>query len=281
MKAYRRLGLTALAVVWSAASLPAQALQGEPPTRQFFWTLQGNGGTTPPANFLGTVDAQPLVFKTNRSEWMRLDVVGRLGIGLTAPGQRLHVGDGNILIEGGGQTALIVKRDHTFTGVSGTSVNPIFMAGRIEGAGDGDPEFRFLYDDDGPEPERTVLEFDRKGIVASVKPEVGSHFEGFISGDPAPLFRLNSFPTMQLEMGPGGETETDVVLRRTAEGSLAVLTGGVERVRVDQYLQVPARSGEPPAGDCAASGHAGRIVVRTDGPPDFYVCRGIAGWVGK
>jgi len=149
---------------------------------------------------------------------------GNAGIGLANPGERLHIGDGNQLIEGGGETALMIKRDFTVVGVSGMSTNPIFKFGRIIQAGDGDPEIRLLYSDDFT-LERSVMEVDRKGIIGSVKTDVGSHVEGFVAGDSEPLFRLNSFPSMQLEMGQGGTTLTDVALRRTGVATVSVLFG--------------------------------------------------------
>jgi hypothetical protein len=275
-----------------------------------FWRLQGNQGTTPPTQFLGTTDTQPLVFKTFGREAMRIDSNGRIGIGLSTPtpGQKLHLGDGNILLEGGGETALQVKRDFSVTGgVSGTSTNPIFQLGRIQTAGDGDPEFRVLYEDDEIrqacppqllECARSVLKFDRKGIVASVKPSRGSHFEGFLEGvvdgvpkgDVEPVFRLNSLPAMQLELGPGGDQPTDVFIRREAERTMTMLTGNAERVRVGPeglqivsgYLHLTTITGGAPAAtDCESPAHTGRLVVRTDGPPDLYVCLGARGWVGK
>lgn len=270
-----------------------------------FWRVGGNAGTNPPQHFLGTLDEQPLVIKTSAraggGERMRIDADGRVGIGVDNPGERLHIGDGNVLIEGGGETALVIKRDAIFDGISGESANPIFRLGRIIAAGDGDPELRALYSDDATD-ERSVFEFDRKGIVASVKPDLGSHFEGFVGGDLAPLFRLNSFPSMQLEMGPGGDVETDVVIRREPEGAMTVSTANSERLRigedgnvgigtpnpqsalqvVDNYIQFPVTSGgPPPAADCDSASEAGRVIVRTDGPPDLYVCRGEAGWTGK
>jgi hypothetical protein len=50
-----------------------------------YWSLTGNAGTNPASNFLGTTDNQPLVFRTNGAERMRLDTSGRLGLG-TTPG---------------------------------------------------------------------------------------------------------------------------------------------------------------------------------------------------
>lgn len=46
-----------------------------------FWALAGNAGTAPATHFLGTTDAQALVFRTASVERMRLDATGRLGIG--------------------------------------------------------------------------------------------------------------------------------------------------------------------------------------------------------
>ncbi len=49
------------------------------------WLLAGNAGTSPATNFVGTTDAQPLVFRTNNVELMRLTATGNVGIGTTAP----------------------------------------------------------------------------------------------------------------------------------------------------------------------------------------------------
>jgi Secretion system C-terminal sorting domain len=55
------------------------------------WLLTGNSGTTPPTNFLGTKDAQRLVFKTDSIERMTILANGNVGVGLTAPLTLLHV----------------------------------------------------------------------------------------------------------------------------------------------------------------------------------------------
>ncbi len=55
------------------------------------WRIKGNCGTTASASFLGTTDNQPLVFKTNNSERMRLAENGNLGIGTTSPAAKLHI----------------------------------------------------------------------------------------------------------------------------------------------------------------------------------------------
>lgn len=45
------------------------------------WNLTGNLGTAPGINFVGTTDSQPLIFKTNNTEAMRLDADGNLSVG--------------------------------------------------------------------------------------------------------------------------------------------------------------------------------------------------------
>jgi hypothetical protein len=55
------------------------------------WSLTGNAGTSPGANFLGTTDAHGLVIKTDGSEAMRITSSGDVGIGSAGPDARLEV----------------------------------------------------------------------------------------------------------------------------------------------------------------------------------------------
>ncbi len=55
------------------------------------WGLTGNIGTTPATQFIGTTDAQPVVFKTNNIERMRILSNGDVGIGISAPSSKLHI----------------------------------------------------------------------------------------------------------------------------------------------------------------------------------------------
>ncbi len=61
------------------------------------WQLLGNTGTVAGTNFLGTTDAQDLVFKTNSAEQGRFLVNGNLGLGTAIPAERLHI-NGNAQI---------------------------------------------------------------------------------------------------------------------------------------------------------------------------------------
>lgn len=74
------------------------------------WSLTGNAGTAPGTNFLGTTDNQPIIFKTNNHEWIKLTTSGRIIF------QNIDGGlgwDNNLLLGGGNDTA---------TGSANTSV---------------------------------------------------------------------------------------------------------------------------------------------------------------
>ncbi len=49
------------------------------------WLLLGNAGTSPATNFVGTTDANDLVFRTNNAEGMRLTKTGAVGINKPVP----------------------------------------------------------------------------------------------------------------------------------------------------------------------------------------------------
>lgn len=55
-----------------------------------FWTLQGNKGTQPETNFIGTTDSQPLVFKANGRRLLRLETNQSMVLGTAA--KALHEG---------------------------------------------------------------------------------------------------------------------------------------------------------------------------------------------
>jgi hypothetical protein len=60
------------------------------------WALTGNAGTNPNANFLGTTDNQPLVFRVNNSEAMRVNTDGTVGIGTSGFGAGFTVAGDDI-----------------------------------------------------------------------------------------------------------------------------------------------------------------------------------------
>jgi hypothetical protein len=64
--------------------------QGPPGSATSAWNLTGNAGTNPDTQFLGTTDAQSVVFRTNNSEAMRITPNGLVGIGVTQPAARIE-----------------------------------------------------------------------------------------------------------------------------------------------------------------------------------------------
>lgn len=62
------------------------------------WSLKGNAGTDPATQFLGTLDGQPLVIRTDNNERMRIDAAGNVGIGTNAPTAKLDV-DGSVKLQ--------------------------------------------------------------------------------------------------------------------------------------------------------------------------------------
>jgi hypothetical protein len=63
------------------------------------WALDGNGGTDPADDFLGTTDSQPLIVRTNKVEAMRVVAGGQIGVGTTHPEVRLHVRGNRIRLQ--------------------------------------------------------------------------------------------------------------------------------------------------------------------------------------
>ena len=89
------------------------------------WSLTGNAGTNPPTNFVGTTDNEPLVFKTDATEYMRILTNGRVGIGTTSPQLLFHVYSataGSQAAITGSAPVLYLAPGATFTGGSNAAL---------------------------------------------------------------------------------------------------------------------------------------------------------------
>ena len=96
------------------------------------WLVTGNSGTEPLTNFLGTTDNQPLAFRTNDIERLRIDTNGYVGIGTDDPFTGFHLGNGDegpFFITPDLETAYI-EGDLEVSGVIyGTTIGPITNTG--------------------------------------------------------------------------------------------------------------------------------------------------------
>lgn len=90
------------------------------------WTLSGNAATVPGTgvgqNYLGTTDAQPLVFRTANVERARLLATGEFGVGTPTPVEELDV-NGAIMLTGTQSSAVPVAGTIRYT--TYTAVTPI------------------------------------------------------------------------------------------------------------------------------------------------------------
>ncbi len=85
------------------------------PVNSLAWLTNGNAGTNPNVNFIGTTDNTSLVFRTNNTEYMRLTNYGYLGIGTTTPNYKIHIHqDGTNF----GQPGIQLTNSVTGTGVN-------------------------------------------------------------------------------------------------------------------------------------------------------------------
>lgn len=131
-----------------------------------------------------------------------LVVDGTLGIGTSgAGGQAIHIANGNLLVDGAGENAYIMKR----SGVIGLRTDPIFQMGRIVAGGVNEPIFRWMYSD-ASNPERQILDIESTGTIAVITDNTRrTYYEAYTLKDQQdPTFRLNAYPGMQLEQGAGG-----------------------------------------------------------------------------
>lgn len=87
------------------------------------WVLSGNSSTNPSNDFLGTTDAQPIAFRTNNIEKLRIGADGRVGIGTASPTAFLHV-FGSTQIENNTSTIYDEPLLTLRTNAIGTPTNP-------------------------------------------------------------------------------------------------------------------------------------------------------------
>jgi hypothetical protein len=126
--------LVALTIVVSTCSIlqTAHAQNGSP-----YWSLAGNSNTNATTSKLGTTNSVPLRIYTKNAERLRIDTVGRVGIGVLSPTERLHVnsttGNNALRVQVNSNTKLLV---HSNGGTAlGGNVTPptngLYVGGKV------------------------------------------------------------------------------------------------------------------------------------------------------
>jgi hypothetical protein len=101
------------------------------------WTLLGNSGTSAGTHFLGTTDAQDVVFKTNALERVRVTTTGNVGIGTATPIDKLHLKgfDGRDIVFSPGSLTPTINFMHNDNG--NVNARWAYIAGSLQNGGAG------------------------------------------------------------------------------------------------------------------------------------------------
>ncbi|MBN2729263.1 MAG: hypothetical protein JXR53_08565 [Bacteroidales bacterium] len=101
------------------------------------WQLLGNAGTNPANNFLGTTDAQDLVFRTSNIERIRVVTNGRVGIGTPTPSQFVTIINSTPFSLGGSIAGVdnLYLEDHSMGAGDGNIGGSISFSGPYNGGG--------------------------------------------------------------------------------------------------------------------------------------------------
>ncbi len=182
------------------------------------WSLTGNAGTTPAANFLGTTDNQPLELRVNSTRGLRLEFTGRTSGGLFIT----HADSVNVI-----------------GGFFGNSIASTVIGGTIAGGGD---EFGFFFGST-PYPNTVTDDFgavgggysNTAGYAATVPGGYNNSATGtgsFAAGRNAHVTHAGSFM-----WGDGSAAANSTAANRfevLANGGVTFFTG-LEGVNIDQF----------------------------------------------
>lgn len=117
---------------WAGTAWSRLAVSSAQATR---WSITGNTGTNPAANFIGTTDAQDLSIRTNNTETMRVSSGGNVGIATATPAAKLDVGGNFKLGAAGSVLGGILKTSITINNVTNiTSANTLVGDFTVTGA---------------------------------------------------------------------------------------------------------------------------------------------------
>jgi hypothetical protein len=195
------------------------------------WSLSGNSGTDPLTQFIGTVDAVDLVFRTQNVESMRINKGGKLGIN-TAPSVTSRMA---VSTSVGGETTLEVTNGGSgmaadFTSSNGSQTLYVLntgsgRAGQFTGSGSGNATLQAQ--NDGAGGSALALFQSNAGYAldiqqGGVRHSVVTYNSPTTMNDKAGIYNITSASLLYV-LGVSGR----------ANGETVVLTSEVAGVRVD------------------------------------------------
>ena len=221
----------------------------------------------------------PDFISINNGRLFALAGAGNVGIGTPSPQALLHVVGG----ENNGTAASL-----RITG-SNAAQHLLMDGNEIDALADG----LFLNNNS---PEDVILAMGGGNVgVGTVNPTALLHVVGGENNGATASLRITGSNAAQHLLMDGNEIDAladGLFLNNNSDQKVILATGGgnvgigtafpQSRLQVSGgYVQILTVSGnEPDSLDCNSAAEAGRMVVRTDGITNFYVCSGVTGWVG-
>ena len=281
--------LAVLAGIGATQDPVAAAKPSPSPSKAEYWQLTGNSGINAAAQFLGTKDGQPLIFKTGGTERMRVGADGGVRIGTANPNPALHVAGGDVLMDGGGYNFANPKTSVAdlafFRG--GTPDDGVFTMRRYANEHTvlriASPPETFFDSNEATlalvrgDENQEIVDFYNNGYLSEtqygirmIKDGDGAFFRDFV-----------------FDYYDGSKKEE--VLRLTPERNVGVRTQDPQSsLQIGGYVQLDLTTdlGAPPPEDCDGSNHYGRMMVDAVGQ-SLYICvaptGGVAGgiWIAK
>lgn len=180
------------------------------------WLLSGNAASA--SHFLGTTNNQPLVFRTNNTEKMRLLATGSLGVGTTSPIQTLDV-NGRMNVANG-----VIQRG----GAALTSTSDLGLYSQISGnwmrfVTNNAPFYWFADSGSGTNALMTLS----AGGNLSLKNPAGNQRSllGYNGTTDAGYFQIFG-PSNKLLAGLGGDTSGGQIFTNNGSGATTILMNG-------------------------------------------------------